>query len=89
MSVWIEMVGVLAGLLLAPLLAAVSGEDELVVLEVVVFVVVEMGLGHFAAFNTWISTENAFQSRFDSTSQTPCLLNIRWLPGAPRIYRFR
>lgn len=42
----IEVVGVLVDLLLSPLLAAVSREDVLVVVEVVVVVLVKEGFGH-------------------------------------------
>lgn len=46
MSGRVEVVGVHAGLLLAALLAAVPGEDVLVVVEVVVVVLVKESLGH-------------------------------------------
>ncbi len=42
----IEVVGVLIGLPLVALLAAVSREDVLVMVEVVVLVLIEVGLGH-------------------------------------------
>lgn len=42
----VEVVGVLVDLLLGALLAAVSGEDVLVVVEVVVVVLVKESFGH-------------------------------------------
>lgn len=46
MSGRVEVVGVLVDLLLGALLAAVSREDVLVVVEVVVVVLVKEGFGH-------------------------------------------
>jgi hypothetical protein len=51
----VVVVGVLAGLLLCPLLAAVSAVDVLVNLEVVVFVFVEMGFGHLGYHTRYLS----------------------------------
>lgn len=42
----VEVVGVLVDLLLGPLFAAVSGENVLVVVEVVVVVLVKESFGH-------------------------------------------
>lgn len=47
MSAGVEMVGVLAGFLLGPLLAAVSRVHMLVDVEIVMLVFVEVSLGHF------------------------------------------
>lgn len=46
MSVGVKMVRVLARFAFTPLFSAVFGEYELVVFEVVAFVIVEMALGH-------------------------------------------
>ena len=47
MAAGIEVVRVLAHLAFSPLLAAASRIQVLVILEVVMFVLVEMALGHF------------------------------------------
>lgn len=47
MSVRIKVISMLAGLLLATLLAAAAGKDMLVVIEVVVFVFIKISLRHF------------------------------------------
>lgn len=46
MTAGVEMVGMGAGFLLGPLLSRVARVQMLVVLEVVVFVLVEVTLGH-------------------------------------------
>lgn len=57
----VEVVGVLVDLLLGALLAAVSREDVLVVVEVVVVVLVKEGFGHIYV---WILVNNEITGNF-------------------------
>lgn len=50
MSGGIEVIGVLSGLLLGALLAAVAREDVLVMVEIVVLVLIKVRLGHVGFF---------------------------------------
>lgn len=55
MAVRVEVVGVLVHFLLSALLAAVAGEDVLVVVEVVVIVLVEEGFRHICCFGDFLN----------------------------------